>query len=31
MSSIPKGHSSKYNEEKFSKEKGKRHFTDDLS
>ena len=28
--SIPKGNSSKYNEEKFSKEKGKRHFTDDL-
>ena len=28
--SIPKGDSSKYNEEKFSKEKGKRHFTDDL-
>tara|TARA_R110002049_G_scaffold88627_4_gene223501 strand:+ start:8276 stop:8827 length:552 start_codon:yes stop_codon:yes gene_type:complete len=28
--SIPKGNSKKYNEEKFSKEKGKRHFTDDL-
>jgi len=28
--SIPKGDSIKYNEEKFSKEKGKRHFTDDL-
>ncbi|OEJ98442.1 hypothetical protein A8C32_04300 [Flavivirga aquatica] len=28
--SIPKGNSSKYNEEKFSKEKGKRHFTDDV-
>ncbi len=28
--SIPKGKSSKYNEEKFSKEKGRRHFTDDL-
>ncbi|SFZ94353.1 Protein of unknown function [Flaviramulus basaltis] len=28
--SIPKGDSSKYNQEKFSKEKGKRHFTDDL-
>lgn len=28
--SIPKGNSSKYNTEKFSKEKGRRHFTDDL-
>lgn len=28
--SIPKGDSSKYNQDKFSKEKGKRHFTDDL-
>lgn len=28
--SIPKGDSSKYNKEKFNKEKGKRHFTDDL-
>ncbi len=28
--SIPKGDSSKYNAEKFSKEKGRRHFTDDL-
>lgn len=28
--SIPKGDSSKYNTEKFSKEKGRRHFTDDL-
>lgn len=28
--SIPKGHSKKYNEEKFSKEKSKKHFTDDL-
>ncbi len=28
--SIPKGNSSKYNDEKFSKEKAKRHFTDDL-
>ena len=28
--SIPKGDSSKYNKEKFSKEKGRRHFTDDL-
>lgn len=28
--SIPKGNSSKYNQEKFSKEKGRRHFTDDL-
>lgn len=28
--SIPKGNSSTYNQEKFSKEKGKRHFTDDL-
>lgn len=28
--SVPKGDSKKYNEEKFSKEKGKRHFTDDL-
>lgn len=28
--SIPKGNSSIYNEEKFSKEKTKRHFTDDL-
>ena len=28
--SIPKGDSTKYNKEKFSKEKGKRHFTDDL-
>lgn len=28
--SIPKGNSSKYNEEKFSKEKTKKHFTDDL-
>ncbi|AUP81156.1 DUF1572 family protein [Flavivirga eckloniae] len=28
--SIPKGNSSKYNAEKFSKEKGRRHFTDDL-
>ena len=28
--SIPKGNSKKYNEEKFSKEKGRRHFTDDL-
>ncbi len=28
--SIPKGDSKKYNVEKFSKEKGKRHFTDDL-
>lgn len=29
--SIPKGHSSKYNEDKFSKEKGRRHFTDDFN
>lgn len=28
--SIPKGESSKYNQEKFSQEKSKRHFTDDL-
>ena len=28
--SIPKGKSSDYNQEKFSKEKGRRHFTDDL-
>jgi hypothetical protein len=28
--SIPKGHSKKYNAEKFSKEKSKKHFTDDL-
>lgn len=28
--SIPKGESTSYNKEKFSKEKGKRHFTDDL-
>ena len=28
--SIPKGNSLKYNEGKFAKEKGKRHFTDDL-
>lgn len=28
--SIPKGKSSTYNQEKFSKEKGRRHFTDDL-
>ncbi len=28
--SIPKGDSSKYNQEKFDKEKGRRHFTDDL-
>lgn len=28
--SIPKGHSSKYNKDKFSKEKSVRHFTDDL-
>lgn len=28
--SIPKGDSSKYNSKKFSKPKGKRHFTDDL-
>ncbi|WP_308993536.1 DUF1572 family protein [Mariniflexile litorale] len=28
--SIPKGNSSKYNEDKFNKEKGRRHFTDDL-
>lgn len=28
--SIPEGHSKKYNEDKFSKEKGRRHFTDDL-
>ena len=28
--SIPKGDSKKYNKDKFSKEKGKRHFTDDL-
>ncbi|MBC3758762.1 DUF1572 family protein [Hyunsoonleella sp. SJ7] len=28
--SIPKGDSKKYNTEKFSKEKGRRHFTDDL-
>ncbi len=28
--SIPKGDSSKYNQEKFAKEKGVRHFTDDL-
>lgn len=28
--SIPKGNSKRYNEEKFSKEKSKRHFTDDL-
>ena len=28
--SIPKGDSSKYNAKKFSKEKGRRHFTDDL-
>ena len=28
--SIPKGNSLKYNQDKFSKEKGRRHFTDDL-
>ena len=28
--SIPKGNSNTYNQEKFSKEKGRRHFTDDL-
>lgn len=28
--SIPKGKSSKYNQQKFSKEKGRRHFTEDL-
>ncbi|MEW4922725.1 DUF1572 family protein [Algibacter sp. 2305UL17-15] len=28
--SIPKGHSSTYNKDKFSQEKGRRHFTDDL-
>ena len=28
--SIPKGNSSKYNEEKFNKEKERRHFTDDV-
>ncbi|MEC3908603.1 DUF1572 family protein [Tamlana sp. 2201CG12-4] len=28
--SIPKGDSSTYNKDKFSKEKGRRHFTDDL-
>lgn len=28
--SIPKGNSLKYNEKKFKKEKGRRHFTDDL-
>jgi len=28
--SIPKGQSTTYNKEKFSKEKGKRHFTDEL-
>ncbi len=28
--SIPKGESSAYNKDKFSKEKGRRHFTDDL-
>ena len=28
--SIPKGKSQKYNTDKFSKEKGKRHYTDDL-
>lgn len=28
--SIPKGHSLKYNKDKFSNEKGRRHFTDDL-
>ncbi|TWO31488.1 DUF1572 domain-containing protein [Seonamhaeicola sediminis] len=28
--SIPKGQSKTYNKEKFNKEKGKRHFTDDL-
>ncbi len=28
--SIPKGESSTYNKDKFSKDKGKRHFTDDL-
>jgi len=28
--SIPKGKSASYNQEKFGKEKGKRHFTDDL-
>lgn len=28
--SIPKGNSVTYNQEKFSKEKGRRHFTDDL-
>jgi hypothetical protein len=28
--SIPKGNSTNYNQEKFSKEKGRRHFTDDL-
>ncbi|MCB0382833.1 MAG: DUF1572 family protein [Psychroserpens sp.] len=28
--SIPKGKSQTYNQEKFSKEKGRRHFTDDL-
>ena len=28
--SIPKGDSSKYNKDKFSKDKGRSHFTDDL-
>lgn len=28
--SIPKGNSANYNQEKFSKEKGRRHFTEDL-
>lgn len=28
--SIPKGNSSNYNEDKFNKEKGRRHFTDDI-
>jgi uncharacterized protein DUF1572 len=28
--SVPKGQSSAYNKEKFSKDKGRRHFTDDL-
>jgi len=28
--SVPKGESSNYNDEKFSKEKGRKHFTDDL-
>jgi len=28
--SIPKGDSKSYNQEKFSQEKGRRHFTDDL-